>query len=730
MNNLDKYKSPFKLALSMVLFYWLAFYMNWDLPKYGAIAIAVISLDTTGGSLQKGLMRILGTTFGLLFGLAMLTFFIQSRWGIMFSIAIWLTICVYYMQGSKYEYAWHVAAFMPLVILGQNYADSQYAFDYSIYRYLETCAGVLIYTTIDTLLWPKNAGEKLIQLRVKLASDIHSYFKFTSDLINKGNPIEKREDLQLSIAAGFSQVTTTFEQALTDTSKIKYNKEVWVNLQLNTKSQFNRLEMIANNVDDYKSLSEDLLQEVNRSLNSLDKLLNRIDEIGQNYLNGKSFLDQADDKELLEAIKPIDKDLISSSSRLDQMFLLNFNMQIKVFDKNSRNILTDLRILMGQDDVLDVQTDLKLKEMYRISNWQPEKLYKTLFVPLSFCIGFVIWVFINPTTGQSIPEMFGILGILVVSSKMDAHKLLLVMLFFTIALVVLIAPIYFFLMPAITTGLEILSLIFIFSFIAGMIGIKIKFLKLILLLSLYALVGITNEQTYSLFTIADGIFLLSFALVGLAAIYYVINPRTVEQNLMHRTSVFFNGCNKVIQNINVHSSELNFTTFKVKKWYYDSIVAPLPDELRGLKKNVDYKKFPENSPDDVNDLINGIQNISYKLHDLELLDRRFVKHKDKFDGLFDDIFLQLQNELSQIFTDWTQLKSGSALHDKNIVKIHKDLNKKLDILEKKANANKDNDVIQNSYLFMSGVRGLVTAMSITQKTIMEIDWSVYQEKQF
>ena len=53
-------QEAFKLALSMTLFYWLALWMNWDLPKFGALAIVVVSLSTTGASLNKGVMRVAG----------------------------------------------------------------------------------------------------------------------------------------------------------------------------------------------------------------------------------------------------------------------------------------------------------------------------------------------------------------------------------------------------------------------------------------------------------------------------------------------------------------------------------------------------------------------------------------------------------------------------------------------------------------------------------------------
>ena len=73
-------QEAFKLALSMMLMYWLALFMDWDMPKYGGLAIVLISLGTVGASLEKGLLRIAGTTFGLAVGLLSLALFAQDRW--------------------------------------------------------------------------------------------------------------------------------------------------------------------------------------------------------------------------------------------------------------------------------------------------------------------------------------------------------------------------------------------------------------------------------------------------------------------------------------------------------------------------------------------------------------------------------------------------------------------------------------------------------------------------
>ena len=95
-------QEAFKLALSVTLFYWLALSLVWPSPKNGVIAIAVTSLATIGGSLNKGLLRILGTAIGVVAGLVILTVFAQSRWGFMLAMSAYVIAVSYVLQSTRY----------------------------------------------------------------------------------------------------------------------------------------------------------------------------------------------------------------------------------------------------------------------------------------------------------------------------------------------------------------------------------------------------------------------------------------------------------------------------------------------------------------------------------------------------------------------------------------------------------------------------------------------------
>jgi hypothetical protein len=156
MNRLDprNVQEACKLALSLTLFYWLALWMDWDLPKYGALAIVLISLGTAEASIQKGVLRVVGTTVGLAVGLLGLALFAQARWLNLLFLAAYLVFVGYHLQASRVPYAWFVAGFLPPLVWSTTYGDVDGAFHYASYRYLETSAGVIIYSLVSLLLWP------------------------------------------------------------------------------------------------------------------------------------------------------------------------------------------------------------------------------------------------------------------------------------------------------------------------------------------------------------------------------------------------------------------------------------------------------------------------------------------------------------------------------------------------------------------------------------------------
>ena len=154
-----RHQQAFKLALSMTLFYWLALSMNWELPQYGALAIAIISLGTAKASIHRGLMRFIGTIAGVLVGFVLIGLFNHDPWAMLAALSLHMLIIGVVMQASRYPYAWYMTAFVPLIVWGDNYPHFESVFYFGTFRWLETTAGIVIYSIVELVFWPQTEGE-------------------------------------------------------------------------------------------------------------------------------------------------------------------------------------------------------------------------------------------------------------------------------------------------------------------------------------------------------------------------------------------------------------------------------------------------------------------------------------------------------------------------------------------------------------------------------------------
>ena len=105
-------KEAIKTALAMTIAYAISLWMGWDKPYWAGFAVAVVSLATTGQSLNKGAMRMLGTLLTTVVALILIALFAQDRWLFMVFLSLYVGFCTYMMGGAKNQYFWHVCGFV------------------------------------------------------------------------------------------------------------------------------------------------------------------------------------------------------------------------------------------------------------------------------------------------------------------------------------------------------------------------------------------------------------------------------------------------------------------------------------------------------------------------------------------------------------------------------------------------------------------------------------------
>ena len=379
----------------MVLLYWLALWMDWDMPKYGALAIALISLDTAGASMLKGILRMVGTTAGLAVGLLGLALFAQNEWLTLLYHAVYLIFIGYFMQTSRYPYAWFVAGFLPSLVWATTYGNVDNAFHYAIFRYLETSAGILIFTLVSINFWPRTAGDQIKGQGNELWCGFQNLFSMYCRQLNEGQLSADASASRAKLTGIMSKLRSTLLGAYTDTPAIKHKKRDWESLRLNVRAMNDALELWRQSLDDCRRLDLDhLLPTFRTALETIEKRLSRIKNLWQVRSKGDKVERLESDVALLEIqALELNVDQVTALSHLDRAALLSFKQQLKILDLTSRELLHTIQKLSGLPSPKKFKSHVLPADLFRPAPWDPERFIKGLLPAVSFVAAFFFWIY-------------------------------------------------------------------------------------------------------------------------------------------------------------------------------------------------------------------------------------------------------------------------------------------------------------------------------------------------
>lgn len=726
-------KQAFKLALSMALLYWLALSSNWDLPKYGALAIVLISLDTTGASLRKGIMRIIGTTFGLGIGMLGLALFAQDSWLTLVYLALHLVVVGYFMQSSRYTYAWFVAGFLPSLVWATTYGKIDNAFSYATFRYLETTAGVVIYTAVSAMIWPQHAGDSLNRQGHDFWEQFRALFGLYRRQLEEGDLSTEASARRAKLAGTVSQMLSTLEAAYADTPAVAQRKRAWESFRVDIRATGDAMELWRQSIDDCRHLDLDrVLPQVRSSLEKVGQRLARIDLLWQARSAGEEVNDTEDrDESLLQwqELKLV-KDEAARLSHFERAALLSFATQLNLLHRTSGELVKTMRVLSGVSPVKDLDLRALPAELYQPPKWDPARFVIGLLPAFSLIVGWVFWIYVNPPTGPSVPNMAVTFGLMAVMTPMNMLRLIP---FAFVAILAFMAPVYFLIMPRLSTGPELLALVFVFAFIARVVLVgRFTILQTLTLVIFVMMSGISNNQSYSFTGIVSGAQMLLLALVIVGIVQTLIGSMKSEQTILNNVRWFFSGCARVTGGY-LRDGRADSTQRALRKRYFETMVLPASAKVRAQHKRLDYKRFPDNPPEKVQQLVDALQSIINRLQALEVSHRQFSTHAMQPPESFALVANQLRESLQHIFERWAKLDSCDAMEHQQaeMRQLAGDLERQFEVLgTNRGQQDLQDQLLEDLYATMGSVRGLIEAMANTQIMLNQINWQQWATPRF
>ena len=219
-------KEAIKVALAVTIAMGIALWMDWEKPYWAAFGVIMISLPTEGQSLNKGAMRMLGTLVAVAVALTFLAWFPQERWWFMAVMSLYIGFCSYMMTGRKRQYFWYASGFI-CVSIAVNASNSLTAFQIAVERTQETGTGILVYSLISALLWPRSSRDALEDASRRLfAVQGQLYRAYRGLMRGEGRPEDSRPQRMQELRL-LKQVEVLLNAAETDSYEVWEVRHQW-----------------------------------------------------------------------------------------------------------------------------------------------------------------------------------------------------------------------------------------------------------------------------------------------------------------------------------------------------------------------------------------------------------------------------------------------------------------------------------------------------------------------
>lgn len=597
-------KEAIKTGLAMTLVFAIAFLFDWEKPKWGALAVAMLSLPTIGQSLNKGASRIAGTMLGALAGLIYLGLFPQDRWLLVACYSLHLGICAYMLAGKKNQYFWHVTSFVALTIIVNAGGTSAAAFEIAMARLEENATGILVYTLIAVFLWPRNSMGELKETSRKLFATQGQLYRAYRELMTGQGTAVDIQSLRMQEAVLLPKVGQTLEAAEADSQEVFIHRDQW--------QRFHHLSMALEEIRErwrqsfFEIQSFDLtglLPNLEAFCSELDLRFEEVERllIGEVPTRLPSPISLAIDKNKIRALSPFQRAAVALTKteleRLESLSQLLFDCVLDI-----------------SGDRPPVSIPPKEEATHGGLAIDPDRFRASVRMVAHLWIGFFIWVYIDPPGHASFLYLSLVLGQATLMSGGSAKTMLLPFAVGSASVGVL----YVFVMPHLSGFTELGVLIFTITFVIYYLFAHPQqgLMRLGAIIPFLVFTSLENQQTYSFAGFANSTAMIMLAIVLIIAMEYLFTSPRPEKVFLRLLARFFRQSEFLLSGLTLEGGhKRGFRELWETAYYHNDLLA-LPEKLAKCGQHIDYRTFPNNTFEQVQALVTNLQDLAYRIKTL------------------------------------------------------------------------------------------------------------------
>lgn len=723
MSNVTKLKEAIKTALAFALVFGIAMRLDWMSPSWAGWAVAVVALPTAGESIQKGLLRVVGTIPGCLAALIIQALAPQERWTFILLTCGWVFFTVYLMVSRpKYSYVWTMACYVCLIIVLSDPDSSANMFQSAVFREVETVMGVTVYTLIAVFLWPRTNLGAIKESSVELAASLNDIYRADRDTL-LGRPDSEAHFLE--IQGKVVQQLTRFGKVLRAEGSESYEvhevRRFW---------------------ERFHELSSAFLETADR-LRSCSPELDRIDmrtvfpeipaffaelDVGfavmTQVLAGRATGHQPRTIRL-----EVDSAAFQRLTHFDRAAVAVAKMELENLEGLTAELLACTLEATGQTEIGINKTEPVPAAALRsraprlpVPDW--DHLRIAAFVAATTGVGFLIWIFFNPPGHALWFQVSGTIALMVaLAPNIRASKLIMPV---AVTSAVCLA-IYVFIMPQLSSFLGLGSLLFVTMFLTAYFftGLARFFCSMAILNMLV----IQNHQVYSFAAMANifVFFVMVFAFLFMMS-YLLSSPRP-EKVVLDLLDRFFRSAEFLMSR---RASGLGRVSC-LDRWriaFHERQLRSIPAKLGVWGMSIDSELFPDTTPEQIQSLATGTQELVYRLD--QLIEAGEASQAEALAGGLRGDVTSWHTALGDMFGQWArnpEAEPVAELRQRLEAAVHR-LEEQVEAVVNRPGRAVSKEEGENFLRLLGGYRGVSEAAVVYAGAAGHINFDQWREERF
>ena len=717
----DRFKHAFKIALAVVIAYAIALYMDWDKPIWAGYTAASVSLDATGQSIQKGLNRIVGALVGSIAGFILLAFFIQDRWLFFMFLSLYVAVCTYFSFGTeRYNYFWQQAGFFAMVVGLDSAFSPASAFEIAIERTQGAGTGLLVYILVGVLLWPTNSRSSLENSGRQLTASLKELFaKSMARLL--GRPYSGSTPVPGAHLAEMQQrLDNLLDAAEVDSWEVNAMRPAWRRSRAQIADLRDTLEGWQQDFNELQDL--DLVHLVPNLPAFGAEIETRLTEIERMFGGDPPTRQPSPMK--LEADEQVRKTL----AHFDRAALSVSLDRLTHMEAVTRDLFITVSAIRGFERHEPTAGSRRSAARFTLDR---DRLGQALRVAASAWLAFLVVIYVPDVPGE-LATLVIITRIVVADTKfawIPVQSLIQP----TFAAILVAFPIYIFLMPTLSSYVQLAVLLFAFVFVVDykFHNPKQELWRILFLFLFMTLVNLTNMQTYSFLHFANTALQWSLLFVLLSLTEYLPVSQQPDHVYLRMIGRFFQSCEFLMTTMGWGTEYRPPLLARWRKKFHVYEVATLPGKLATWGRFLPPAALGRTTLEQVQALAMSLQALSFRMQELieaggfhqsDLLVRELLADVRRWRVAVQEIFGQLAEK-----PEAAEAASLQSRLDAVLGRLEARIQEALDqIDEAKVSAEEGG----NMYRLLGAHRGVSEAlMNFASKTV-GIDWTLLREGRF